>query len=382
MPTELESKLQMLTALPGTEYPVLSIYLDWKPDGNGDRPAIRLLEQELATIAERYSGEPDPRESVEADRERIMSYVNNEAPADASGLAIFACYAENLWETIPLMVPVDFYVAEDRYPHLFRLARIIDDFETYAVVLADQQESRILVISHNQTEQVGETQAQDDIKRFEAGGWAQMIFQRRTDNIVKMHTNEIADKLGRIIKRYDVQHVIIAGSVSIKSMVLESLPKPIQEKLVDFVNLDIDDNLPRIMEVIEPMMRNVELEQEAADIAQLEEQVGTQHEGVVGVAETAMALTKGQVRTLFLIQNFSGNGVECPNCGTIRPGMRANCPYDGTEMQSIDLREVFVNRATQQGATIQVVEQSEFLDQHGGVGALLYYRDTPQAQTV
>jgi peptide subunit release factor 1 (eRF1) len=102
----------------------------------------------------------------------------------------------------------------------------------------------------------------------------------------------------------------------------------------------------------------------------------------VGVSETALALTKGQVQTLIILNSFNGTGGECPNCGTLRAGLRPTCPYDGTEMQQIDLREAFTQRALQSGATIQVVEASEYLEQNGGVGGLLRYRDTPQAQTV
>ena len=382
MATDLKATLEMLTAQPSTEHPYLSVYLDWTPDGNGDRLSLRNLEAELDTIAARLNQAEGNLESFNTDRERIMEYLQNEAPMNARGIAIFACDAESIWEAIPLQAVVETQIVEDRFPHTFNLARIIDDHETYAVVLADAQESRILVIALNQAEQAAETTADEDIKRFQAGGWAQMIFQRRTENIIKAHTKDIADKLGRLIKRYDVQHVIIAGNDSIKGTVLDSMPAQITDKLVDFVKLDINGNWQSIMETLEPMMREVELEQEVDDLAQLESQVGMQGLGVVGVGETALALTKGQVQTLIMHQNFVGTGGECPNCGTIRAGLRVNCPYDGTEMVQVDLREMFTARALQQGSAIQIVEASEYLDQHEGVGALLRYRDTAQAQTV
>lgn len=384
MATDLQSTLQTLTALPSTEYPFLSVYLDWQPDGNGNRQSLQTLQQEFAAIEDRLKAhdlEHEKLNSFYADRDRILQYTGNEAPDDARGLAIFACNGESVWEVVPLQIGGETTIVEDRYPHTFYLARIIDDYETYAVVLADAQESRILVISLNEAEQAGTTEADEKIKRFEAGGWAQMLFQRRTENIIKAHTKEIADKLGRIIKRYDVQHVIIAGNDSIKGTVMASLTDQIKEKLVDYINLDITANLPSIMEVIDPMMREVEQQQEADDVAELEGEVGMQNLGVVGVRDTAMALTKGQVRTLLILQNFTAVGGECPNCGTIRAGLRPNCPYDGTEMQTVELREIFTARATQQGSAIQIVEASDFLEQHEGVGALLRYKETAQAQT-
>lgn len=210
-----------------------------------------------------------------------------------------------------------------------------------------------------------------------------MLFQRRTENVIKAHTKDIADKLGRIIKRHDVQHVIIAGNDSLKGIILNTLPQQIKDKLVDYINLDIQSNIQSIMEAIEPRMREVEHEQEADDLDTLEAQVNTKGGlGVVGVGDTAMALTKGQVMTLVIHQGFNATGGECPNCGTIRAGLRNNCPYDGAEMQQVNLREIFTARAMQQAATVQVVEASDYLDQHEGVGAILRYSDTPEAQEV
>jgi len=379
MPTDLQATLEMLTAQPSTEHPYLSVYLDWRPDGNSVRGAVRELENQFATIEARLKERDADLESFNVDRQRIMEYVSTEAPVDAQGLAIFACDAESIWEAIPLQAPVETKIIEGRFPQTFNLARIMDDYETYAVVLADAQDSRILVISLNQAEQVASTEADEKIKRVATGGPAQMIFQRRTDNVIKAHTKDIADQLGRIIKRYDVQHVIIAGNDSIKGMVLDSLPKTIQDKLVDYITLDISGNMQSIMEAVEPLMHEVEARQEADDLAQLEEQVGANRLGVVGVTDTAMAFTKGQVQTLIMHQNFNATGGECPNCGALRAGMRPTCPYDGAEMQQVDLREMFTARALQQSSAIQVVEASDFLDQHEGVGAVLRWREDAEA---
>ncbi len=383
MATDLQAVLDELTAYPSTEHPFLSIYLDITPDGTGKRQSLVNLDQDFERIAGQIEQRGGNLESFEADRDRIMQLVNQDLPVDAQGLAIFACNAEGVWNVVPLQVPVETQLYEDRYPHIFHLARIIDDYETFAVVLVDSQDSRIFVVSLNEAEKAGEADAGENIRRFEAGGWGQMLFQRRIDNVIKAHHKEMADKLGRIIKRYGVQHVILAGNDSIKGSVREALPKQIQDMVVDFINLDIRSNMQSIMETIEPMMREVERMQEADDVDDLETEVNSKGGlGCVGIGDVALALTKGQVRMLLMQQDFAAMGGECPNCGTLRPGLRPTCPFDGTEMQQIDLREAFVARARQQNAVIQIVEQSPFLVEHEGVGALLYYRDdAPQEQT-
>ena len=372
---DVQATLQTLAARPYTEHPFLSLYLDWVPDGNGKRQAPRIVEQELNRIADRVSEHGIDRERFNADRERILDYLARDAPEEARGLAIFACDAESVWVTLPLHAHVETTVAEDRYPHLFNLAQALDDYETYAVVLAEGQESRILLIGLDDIKQVGETEAPEKIKRFDQGGQAQMLFQRRTDNLIRAHTKDIAEQLGQIVARHEVRHVIIAANDAIKGIVMDTLPDTIKQKLVDYVHLDPTANIQAIMDELVPTMNQVEREQEASAVAELEEQAYPDGLGVAGVADTALALSKGQVRMLIMRRNFNSAGGECPNCGSLRVGRRANCPYDGAEMRPVELREAFTARAIQQNAAVEIVEASDYLDRHEGVGALLRYRD-------
>jgi len=383
MAHNLHAALQQLTACPSTDHPFLSVYLDWMPDGNGRRPSLQLLDQELDTIAARLAGDSAHRVEFQADRQRIIDYVNRDAPKGARGLAIFACNGVDIWHALPLQAPVETQIVADRFPHVFQLARLIGENETCAIVLAEGQESRMFVIALTQAEQVGGTAAPEKIKRFDQGGLAQMLFQRRTANVIKAHTKDIAEQLDKVIKRYDVRHVVIAGNDAIKGMIMDSLTEPVKQKLIDYIHLDPASNLKTIMETIEPLLREAEHRQQANALAQLEKQMTAKGGlGALGVTDTAMALSKGQVSTLLMLHSFGGSGGECPHCGMLRAGQRSTCPYDGAEMQPVDLREAFAARAIQQNAALQVIEASDYLAAHEGVGALLRYRDDEQARAL
>ena len=312
----------------------MSLCLDWTPDGNGQRQAPRIVEQELNRIADGLNLPGDARAQFDADRQRIMEYLEREAPADARSLAIFACAAEGVWEALPLQAHMETELAEDRYPHLFGLAHALDDNETYAVVLADGQASRIMVISLDDIRSVAETKAPEKIKRFDQGGQAQMLFQRRTDNLIKAHTKEIAAELGRVIDRYDVRHVIIAGNDAIKGMVLDSLTNPIQARLVDYINFDPNANMQELMEALTPIMRQVEHDQEAAALAELEEQHYPDGLGIAGLADTALALSKGQVRMPLMRRDFAGRGLKPVTwaCYGLRTTNKSAMRKQGTRM--------------------------------------------------
>jgi hypothetical protein len=158
----------------------------------------------------------------------------------------------------------------DRYPHIFQLARLIDDYEPCAVVLAEGQEARIFVIGLDYAEQIAETEAAEKIKRFDQGGEAQMLFQRRTDNLIKAHMKDLAARLETIIVSYDVRHVIIAGNDAIKDVVMNALTAPITACLVDYIHLEPNSSMNSILETVEPMLHAVEQRQESKLLAELE----------------------------------------------------------------------------------------------------------------
>jgi peptide subunit release factor 1 (eRF1) len=381
--TNLQSALHELTAYQCADEHFLSIYLDWAPDGTGKRPSLRMLEDQLAMIAERVTGDATNRAGFEADRQRIMNYLEQEAPKDARAVVIFACHDLGVWKTLALQASVETSIAADRYPHTFELARLIDEHETCALVLAEGQEARIFVIGLDDARQVAETEASEKIKRFDQGGQAQMLFQRRTDNLIKAHTKDIVQQLEKIIAAYDVRHIIMAGNDSIKGMIMESLTDPITSRLIEYIRLDPNSTMKAILETVEPMLQAAERRQEGERLAELEQRATAKAGlGALGVADTALALSKGQAQTLLMLHGFSGAGGECVNCGMLRAGQRDKCPYDGGDMRPIELREAFTARAIQQSADVQIVEASNYLMEHGGVGALLRYRDEELSRAV
>jgi peptide subunit release factor 1 (eRF1) len=378
MPQNAQELLEELTAYPSTEHPFLSVYLDWQPDGTGQRQSLKALASEFSAIDSRLDVRGPSRDSFDADRQRIMEYLDNEAPRDANGLAIFACNAEGVWFALPLMAPVPTKIIADRHPHVFELARILDDHETYAVVVAEGQEARIFVVALNRAREAASTEAPEEVNRTVVGGWSQMRYQRHIDEIIKAHMRDVADRLGRLVKRYDVQHVVIAANDSIKGAIVETLPDNLKAMVVDFITIDPRNNVDELMAELEPLMRDVERQQEADDVDTLEAQVNTKGGlGVVGVRNVAQALSKGQVRLLIMQQDFEALGSMNPNTMFLYDGFQRDDPYDGSPLEQVNLREQFTARAAQQGATIQIVDQPhEYLAQHEGVGALLWYNDT------
>src|SRR6185503_17343682 len=111
-----------------------------------------------------------------------------------SGVAIFACSAANEYFTVGTFeAPFTrnrLFVAER--PHVYPLARVIDEYRRYAVVLADTNRARIFVFATGKTVEA-ESVENVKTKRTSVGGWSQARYQRHEENYHLQHVTEVID---------------------------------------------------------------------------------------------------------------------------------------------------------------------------------------------
>ncbi|MBC8645851.1 MAG: hypothetical protein H7X85_01710, partial [Thermoanaerobaculia bacterium] len=135
--TSLAETLDRLARWEPVPHPVISLYLNAQPDQRGKDHYDAFLRKELTARARTYPLRSPERESFEKDAERIRTYLSEELPASANGVAIFACHArDGFFEAVPLEAPIE----ENRlsvagHPHLYPLARVLDQYPRYAVVV-------------------------------------------------------------------------------------------------------------------------------------------------------------------------------------------------------------------------------------------------------
>jgi peptide subunit release factor 1 (eRF1) len=376
MSNRLHALLQTLAAEPRSEHPILSVYLDMRVDSSGQRQSRRLLEQEFDRLMGEIELRGESRESFAADRAHIIQYLDEEAPSDARGLVIFACDASRIWVTIPLLVAVETAIAADHYPHVFQLARMLDDYETFVVALVEGQEALVYTLGLEAMEQVERTVASEKINRVMVGGWSQLRYQNHNEHVLRSHMRDLATTLQQVLSDAQSNHLIIAGNTAIKGPLMETLPQPLQHKLVDYLPYERPTDAEQLFAQLEPMMQEVERKSEAQLIEQLEAQLASVGGlALSGEAAVAMALSKGQVDTLLIRPDLRGMAGECPTCGLLRPGQRDNCPIDGSPLKPIEISEALVLHTLRQSGKVEVCAHEDALQEQGGVAALLRYRD-------
>jgi peptide chain release factor subunit 1 len=156
-----------------------------------------------------------------------------------NGLALFASSGADLFEAVPLAAPIDrhrLYISD--HPHLYPLARILEQHPRYAALLADTHSARIFVFAANEVERTEEIE-NTKTKHHKRGGWSQARYQRHTENFHVQHVKEVVEALGRIVREEQIPTVLVSSDEAVKPLLREHMPKALRDRVVETGSLDI-----------------------------------------------------------------------------------------------------------------------------------------------
>jgi len=382
----LTDQLNRLAAFEPSPYPVVSLYLNTQPNQVGRDNFQAFVRKELKARALTYPARSPEREMLERDMERIARFLENDIQASANGVAIFACDAGELFETVQLNAPLDdhwLYVGDQ--PHLYPLARLAAQFPRYAVVLADTQRTRILVMADGG---VAADTAIDGVKtrRTSQGGWSQARYQRHIENYHLLHIKEVVATLEKIVTNESIDRIVIAGDVVVLPLLREQMSKPLAEKVVDELSLASDSAQDAVIKTTLESLRKVDQD---SDRAKVDAAVGAYRAGglgVVGPDATLLALTNGQVDELLLtaslanlkdLQASRAAAMAIANdAGIAEPAVEPSAAGEPAraEIGTVRLADELVTKAHQTAARVCFIEDATLLEPFGGVAATLRYR--------
>ena len=371
----LSQRLESLAALEPSPFPVLSLYLSLSTNQNGRedyQPFVRKVFRERAKALPEQSPE---RESFDADVKRIEAHLESDDARAGQSLAIFASSGSDLFEVVPIDAPLaEHALFVGSVPHLYPLARVIENYPRYAAVMLDTNKARIFVFG-------GETEREKTIvgektRRTSKGGWSQARYQRRADNFHLHHIKEVVDTLDRIVRDEDIQHVVVAGADVAMPILREQLPKELADKIVEIGSHEegeSDSFLERTMAAL----REKDAETDVEKVQELLDAWKSGGLGVAGPEATLSAFQLGQVDELIITGS--------PD--TLKPVQRlpddaapgdvqvvTSNPGGAVDERQVKLSDELVTRAQQTAARIRFIEDASLLADVGGVGALLRFR--------
>jgi len=377
----LTASLERLAAFEPAPYPVVSLYLNTQPGTQGRDQYQAFIRKEFKARSRTYPAGSPERESLDRDLEKIAAYLEAEVQPSANGVAIFACSAGELFETIQVPVPVDqHWLHIGDQPHLYPLARLESRYPGYAAVVTDTNTARILVFA------TGQVVKERDVKGVKTrqttqGGWSQARYQRHITNFHSQHAKEVVETLERVVQQEGITQILLSGDEVITPLLREQMPKHLAVKVVDHLRLEAHASTADVVKAsLEAMARlNERSDREKVDAAVDAYRAGGL--GVVGPEDTLDALVKGQVDELLIAGTLSemrpvgasGSANDAALSEPVIPAASAGEPA-AAEPEVVRLADELVTKAKQTSAQITVIEDPALLAPYGGVAALLRFR--------
>ncbi len=394
---KLNDLMQKLIAVEPSGFPFLSVYLNAEPNEQGRDAYGAWLKRELSEQADNYEEESAEAQSFNADVERINDFIENSVEPSANGIAIFACFgADEFFETAQIEVafPNNRLFTFDR-PHIFPLARAIDQNPKYAVLWADTNKADIYIFGgENHLDAETETSAKvEEIQNVvtqgtKVGGWSQARYQRHIANFHLQHAKETVDELDKLVRDARIEHLILCGDErTIMPILRPQLSKELEDKVVETLNLNQYDSEQKIRQATLEVMQN---QNQAGDEAAVERMTGAAKAaaglGTLGVEDTLAALSNGQVEELLIASNF--NAIEYSQ-KKVKRVLREYAPGDDNstsdELPKVreprQIADELIIRALNSAAKIKFIEDESLLKEAHGVGAVLRYNMNATANT-
>ena len=373
--TPLREQLDRLAAFEPSDAPVLSLYLDMRPNGHGRHEYDSFLRKTFTDRGRVLTGAA--RASFDKDVRRIEEYLGT-VPASVNGLAIFACAGKNdFFEALQLEVAVeDHWLYIGSVPHLYPLVRLTDQYPRYAALVVDTNSARLFVFG------LGTTEMQTAVKNVKTrkaamGGWSQARYQRHLSNFHLHHMKEVVDTLDRVVRDESLAHIVVACDAVTKPLLMEQLPQHLADKVIDLVKLDINAPEHEIVTRTLEALREHDADTDADHVARMFDAWNAGGLGVVGPEETLQALERGQVEELLITATPALLQRAATLTGDVAPApveIDTSATSGDLDSDRHRLADHFVVHAHQSAARIRFIEDPELLSEVGGVGALLRFR--------
>ncbi|NIP78875.1 MAG: hypothetical protein GWM90_06610, partial [Gemmatimonadetes bacterium] len=291
------------------------------------------------------------------------------------GVAVYVDVEGDWIDGHQLSVPVGNRLVFENRPVVGPLVEILERYHHHGVIVVDREHLRLLSIFLDQTlnEREVETEPYPTSHDVRRGGFSAKDYQARKAEETRHFFKEFAEEVGRFVRRYRPDDLILLGTTENVKKFQEFLPESIRKQIVHTDRMDIEATSAEIRRKLGPVLEARLEEEEARVVDMLRERVRESHMAVAGLADTLEQLQEGKLATLVIGRRLDHRGGRCTRCGFLLAGAAEPCPYCGGDVRDgIDLAEEMIRIAEDQGIEIDFVEPTA-VESFGGVGGLLRF---------
>ena len=367
--------MELLAALEPSPFPVISLYLSLTSNQVGREEHQQFVRKVFNERAKGMPEESPERQSFDKDVKRIQEYLEKNNAAEGQAVAIFACTGSDLFEAIPLEAPIgEHTLFISSVPHLYPLAKLVENYPRYAAVMLDTNKARIFVYGTSTEHE--ETIVGEKTRRTSQGGWSQARYQRRAENFHMHHIKEVIETLDKIVRKEGIEHIVVAGAEVAMPILREQLPKHLADKIVE-IGAHEDGESGSFVQRTMAALREKDAETDIEKVQELMDAWRSGGLGVTGPEATLSAFQLGQVDELIITASPETLKPVQKMPDDSAPGdlqvVTSNTSGQADESR-VKLSDELISRANQTAARVRFIEDASLLADIGGVGALLRFR--------
>lgn len=363
-----------------TRRPVVSLYL--KVDRQSPEPKHVIRFKNLVQQAEerRDDFSTDTWQAIINDLERARATIRDEYARGSQSLVIFSS-GDNLWKTyeLPYEVPTALYLEER--PVVRPLFRLLQRFDRYLAILADQHRARLFMVTPDGAEEVAVREQEFPTGERDQGGWAQGRFERHREQYVHHHYKAAGELAFDIFRQRGYNGLVLLGTEENTSDFRNELHPYLQKLVLASEPMSPGANTKAVGTRVMEIARAARRERQRRLLDDFEAEMKSA--GPLAVArleETLQATQQGKVMTLLLREDLKAEGGRCSQCDALTIESGGECPYcGGTIVRVNDVVESLVSRAYQQDAEVIFLAtdgDADRLQPYGGIGATLRFPHT------
>ncbi len=353
---------------PGSRESFVSLYM------NLEKTNERFVEKRKKACRSVLKGNSELIGNFDKTMQNIEKYLGmNGREHGQKGLAIFASNEHEFFRAYKLGMPVEDLMVVDASPYIRPLAKLIEDYETFGLVILDSHRARIYVVSSGRIEDKDKI-VEDIMKKHKKGGMSQARFQRLRLGAIEHFLKEVSEEMVRLFSKDNVVKIIIAGPGNAKIMLKNFLPNELKYEILDLIDIDFDEADGYLVSKAEEIILEDEKEAASKNVARLKDEILMHGLAVYGLEDTIDAVKNGHMELLLVSNGYRLRGWICEKCQLFDSGIKDKCPNCRGKVAEVDVIEEVIEFAERTDTKVEFVDDNPILQDLGGVGGLLRFK--------
>jgi len=357
--------LRKLAEISAPDRAFLSLYLSG-PKG------MAALDKHIRTDRALLKDHPDELGYFDRNMNTVEEYFRRN-PHKSGSLCLFVCGLLDFFEIHALPVSLPDLLWVDSSPYIRPLAEFQDEYENYAVVVADNRLAKVFLVASSVPGR--EVQIAGNVKNHvKVGGWSQQRYERRRDKQLQHYAKDIADELTVLDRENAFRRVLMVGSKETLRAIRAALPNQIARKAVEDKALDLRKNDNWVQKELFDLFVEQERTSEQVLWEVIKSELLKSGLAVVGIEDVLHAAKAGRAEKVVVTRNAHFDGSRCRDCEHLESSTSSECPQCGsTSLFKVDLVNECAELLAMSRAEIDFVDPIPSLTEMGDIGALLRY---------